>query len=578
MKRQLILTADERAWPKDKKQPVLFLGEWCKLYSRKKRWQDLDSKTLPYHWDDREKLYQDTIYLDKLYEKLLPQLADNLNKIHNTNYSLRYWRIIVGWWLNYFISITYDRYLSIKSLDVSKVKSCKMIDIISVARHNREFIEWAENDLYNQKIYIDIIKNLNYFKVEKILKKELETVKTAIEKQHFWLKTFLFGGYLRLLPLVFKKHIFFYSYLRPRNLIKLQLKLKQTLHLEFTKITYKEIGINYIKRNKFIFNKVNDEFANTVLAMIPKYIPKSYVESFVDIKKQVNKKYPNNPKTITTASAHLNNDGFKIWAAEMVEKGSKLFISQHGGNDGTAKWSFYLKHEFEIADKFISWGWNKWQGHQATPLPANKLSYKINYNPKGDILLVCMSLPRYSYHLYSSPVSQQVLIYIQEQINIAKKLNPKLRKLIKYRIYKIDYGWGIKQRITDTGFGDLIDSQTNLNKNFYQRLSECRLCVTTYNATTFLETFSANYPTLIFWDKKYWELSNEAKPYYNELLNIGILHYTVESLVKRLEQVYENPMKWWLQEDVQMVVNKFSKQFAYTSKNWLNEWKGIYKL
>ena len=42
--RYLITTADERTWVMDR--PVLFLGEWCKRYSRRNKWLLLDSMSL----------------------------------------------------------------------------------------------------------------------------------------------------------------------------------------------------------------------------------------------------------------------------------------------------------------------------------------------------------------------------------------------------------------------------------------------------------------------------------------------------------------------------------------------------
>lgn len=68
---------------------------------------------MPYHWDDRAKMHNDYKYLMTLYEKLLKDLSVELNQIHNTNYSLRYWRILVGPWLGYFIQILFDRWSSI---------------------------------------------------------------------------------------------------------------------------------------------------------------------------------------------------------------------------------------------------------------------------------------------------------------------------------------------------------------------------------------------------------------------------------------------------------------------------------
>ena len=53
MKRLLVSTALEETWRDD--EPVLFLGEWCRRYSRKERWSKMDAEVLPYHWDDRKK-------------------------------------------------------------------------------------------------------------------------------------------------------------------------------------------------------------------------------------------------------------------------------------------------------------------------------------------------------------------------------------------------------------------------------------------------------------------------------------------------------------------------------------------
>ena len=40
IKRHLITTADERTWKLD--SPVLFLGEWCRLYDRNAVWDKMD--------------------------------------------------------------------------------------------------------------------------------------------------------------------------------------------------------------------------------------------------------------------------------------------------------------------------------------------------------------------------------------------------------------------------------------------------------------------------------------------------------------------------------------------------------
>ena len=50
--RFLVTTAIEKTWPKDPSSRVLFLGEWCRLYSQKEHWSKMNAEVLPYHWDE----------------------------------------------------------------------------------------------------------------------------------------------------------------------------------------------------------------------------------------------------------------------------------------------------------------------------------------------------------------------------------------------------------------------------------------------------------------------------------------------------------------------------------------------
>ena len=82
-KRVLVTTSLECTWPKD--QPVLFLGEWCKIYDRKQKWEKIGHSVAPFHWDDREKLKRDYDYLKLIHKRLLVALTDTLNNYHKVN-------------------------------------------------------------------------------------------------------------------------------------------------------------------------------------------------------------------------------------------------------------------------------------------------------------------------------------------------------------------------------------------------------------------------------------------------------------------------------------------------------------
>ena len=68
MKQKIHLTALSNNLFKD---DDLILGEWCS--------QDSKDKFLPYHWDNKDKMYSDFKIIDELYEELLIIFALSAN-------------------------------------------------------------------------------------------------------------------------------------------------------------------------------------------------------------------------------------------------------------------------------------------------------------------------------------------------------------------------------------------------------------------------------------------------------------------------------------------------------------------
>ena len=61
-KRYLITTEDENTWKFDR--PVIFLGEWCRLYERKHIWKNMDAiVSKPYGLETTNKDKDDLLYL-----------------------------------------------------------------------------------------------------------------------------------------------------------------------------------------------------------------------------------------------------------------------------------------------------------------------------------------------------------------------------------------------------------------------------------------------------------------------------------------------------------------------------------
>jgi putative transferase (TIGR04331 family) len=578
----LITTAEQRFWKTD--EPVLFLGEWCKLYSHRDLWENLDYEVLPYHWDDRKKLYRDYLYLDTLYEETLQQMTILLNRIHRVDHSVRYWRIIIGPWLSYFIAVLYDRYQSILTAIESKKVTNTLIYNHEPGEwlpHNfSEFGKWAENDDgYNHYLYDRIIEYTNKLSLSVLERDTIFANSAGIVKQ----KTLpnkitgfsrLIFQFSRFISNHWNKIIFVESSLNKWDLVRLCLLLGQFPHLYVRDELIPKPEIDFNLRKLFTHIPAGGEFEKLLIKMIIEQIPSIYIEGYDNMKSISLKAFPRHPKIIFTSTSFNTYDVFKFWAAHHVDLDVKLVGTQHGGHYGTGLWSSSEEHQLKIYDKFYTWGWEKDGYENTTPLSIAKFNQiKRRARPKrgGRLLMMLGSLPRYSYYMYSVYVaSTGFLAYVDEQYRFVGALSEKNIKLLTIRFIMHNYGLCLKERWLDNFPGIKLCVG---KKSLINRLNETKLVICTYNATTYLETFTANIPTVLFWNPKHWELRPSAKPFFDKLSKAGILHYTPESAAAKVNEISDDPISWWQQTEIQAAKDEFCFQFARTSNKWLREWK-----
>lgn len=568
----LITTAQQQTWKSS--EPILFLGEWCKLYKKKDYWQSLDFKTKDYHWNDRDQLYKDYLYLESLYEKVIISCADSLNKFHNVNYSIRYWKILIGPWLFHFIQILFDRWQMIKSLEGENINETIVLTGISNSMlpiNFMGFIKLYSEDLWNHWIFGEIIKHSGNIPIKKVkyVQNNEKSIKSSKTKTYKRIAKKIISKY----SFVNKKNKYFFygSSFNKSSQLSLELSLKQIPSFyDFSENT----EIHNIEKNRNFFDVdfiESNKFEAFLSKLIPIQIPKYYLEYFNKLPDIIKSRYwPNNPKCIVTSSAVINSDEFKFWVSEKTEKGAKLIISQHGGHYGVGKWSSGENHEIDISDDFLSWGWRQ---NGVQPMSSAKLlsfKYQKSSKIKTDILIALGLTQRYSYWLYSIPVASQWSEYFDDQSIFIDLLPKHIKKFIKVRLSPSDYDWSHKERLRDKFPLLRFDS---INNSFQHSVSNSKIFIGTYNATTFLETFSANIPTIIFWNPMHSEIRESAEPYFKILHEVGIMHYSPESAANHLINIWDNVDKWWNLKETQDARLLFASNYAKTSSDWLNEWK-----
>jgi putative transferase (TIGR04331 family) len=569
VRRFLVTTALEETWPANDVS-VLFLGEWCRLYERKQVWQDYNAVVAPYHWDDREKLHKDYLYLQTLYEELLSELTTKLNALHGVNHSVRYWRIITGPWLGYFVQMLFDRWTMLRQVvrenDISGVRVLRRANKCLVANDMGDFISLFLGDAWNEMIYGQLLEWMD-IPVEKINANDEVpatstnvpnvSVKRKAKRALAQVVSYISGIYCRD-----DEYFFIASYLPIKQDLLLQLKLGQVPKL-WRSVAAPITPVNHSMRRWQMSEPLNaDDFAAIVRAMIPRHIPTAYLEGYqASLAVSENLPWPKCPRVIFTSNSFSADDIFKIWAAKKVEHGSLLVIGQHGGSYGMARWGFTEDHQIAISDQFLTWGWSQPGQKKITPIGNLKSFGKQGvWDKDGVALLVEMGVPRASYHMYSIPVAGQWLDYFEEQVRFVQALPEDLRDNVVVRLYSQDYGWSQKQRwqesFTKIQLDEGIQPMASLIK-------KSRLYISTYNATTYLESMSLNIPTIMFWNPKHWELRDSAIPFFERLKAAGIFHESPEDAARQMAVVWDDVSGWWESATVQSVRQEFCERYAH---------------
>lgn len=576
--RVLVTTADERSWPEDR--PILFLGEWCRRPSRRLKWGDLDASVVPYHWDNREKYYRDYDYLDAIYERLLEQLSARLGALHRATDDVRFWRIIVGPWLRFFSDAVFDRLECVRAA----VAAGGWDDTV-VLRHRlpewgasgfRSFFRQLTSDSWNHVLFAACVRALGCSSTESpVPVMPLDARFGQIKKigvRALAAKAFDACG--RYLPDALNGIVITGVNLPKRRLFRLQRALGQLPYVKTLDVPIPS-RLGRMPRESLACIVEDSVFGRLLAELISEWMPRAYVEDFGLVRDSAVSSYPRQPRAIFTETSFQGEDGFNVWAAYQTQRGVPLVIGQHGGNMGIARINQSEQHQIRTADAFVSWGWSDRRDANVRPLPALKLAFE-SADPvsceDGDVLILMASYPRYFYCHYSIPVAGQVLAYVKEQLELVELLDAQRETTTRVRMDADIFGWDTTQLFHERGFGHLLEP---VSGTLLERLRSCRLAVSTYNATSLLETLALNFPSVIVLNGLYFETRPEAAPALARLRAVGILHDSPASAADHILAVADDVRGWWQRDDLQAARREFCHRYARRSADWLGTWKSF---
>ncbi|MDB3990729.1 LIC12162 family protein [Gammaproteobacteria bacterium] len=564
------------------KKPTVLLGEWC-INSTQINEQEFSHTVCKYHWEDRSKFLKDYEYIRETYYNFLDLLSRKLNELHNLDNSNRQWEIIIGPWLRTFISTLFDKYSSLK---IAKDHyGAKTILYFDTPKHGspknvKEFFKHVMTDSWSQEIYYEINQSIKLLETNNaVIPGVSDIVKT---KECFSYKNYIKNilGKLNALLLRNNNTVFTQLDLGYKELVEISFKLS-IFPTIFLPNRYKSMSENIRSREIINLGDFENEFEDICSKLIPKYIPRSYVEDFDAINKLIREWYPKSPKKLVTTVGYYLDDVHKIWISRLISNGTKYVINQHGGHFGTSLINDSEELQLDTADYFTTWGWERssFNGSaKIVPLPSLKLSKikkrnkkYINRKRNGDNIIFPLSeWPKHAYRLYAAPVSSLQLKYFEEVFDFSGNLDSRLKKKLRFRNAPVSRGWDSKKRFFNK---NLVNQYGTKNKTFVDDLFESSVAVINTNSTTILESFSLNIPTLIILDYDVWLPNEMAISDFNLLKDSQILFESSKDAAFWLNENFDSLEEWWMEKERQELLNEFIKKYAYSSEDYLNQWK-----
>lgn len=564
MKKELIKTSLEKS--KGGKDDYVYLSDWCEVPKNKKT----DIIDYPISADQLLGLNEE---INKVSKILLSQLTKTYNKNLRINENEIYYKIILGNWLNHFVSIVYEKIILLKNVkDLHPNISTKIGKSFFEESSNSYsyYVKAFSSHTFHYKLFSSILNINKDFKKIVFDIPEIK-LKRKIKKSFFFRIKENLRYYLGEFFLVINKTLKndytlvvnpYYSKDYLFNALWFFIKSKgKIIHYDFKK-NKSNIKINKELRNKFSFSIFKNEnlLLHISAKLLFKYIPICYLEQFLELREISKKWHSKNTKCkrFFTANALQNEEQFKYTVA--FNQKIPLSTIQHGNGYGSDKIIAAEDYEISLSENFYTWGWGKLK------LPHPKLNFnkKSNYIKKSRILFTVPSMGFYSSLLVTNN------LYFMRRENITDDSNQFIKNLtttLKQNFFK--------RELRDNFLREMKFESKNKDdsfKNFHKSLYYSRIHVTNHFGTPFLESLSMGIPTILFLNNFKDYLRSDVLNLFKQMESVNIIFDDPISASDHINKYYNSINTWWMSESTQVVLREFRARFCYSSSNWRGKW------
>jgi putative transferase (TIGR04331 family) len=535
----------------------------------------------PSPWADPERLFNAAVHADKVYQRLLPLLADRLNQACGVREPLAYWRLLVGPWLLHFVHALYDRYVHLSDT-VSRVDGVRTAvlseECFRTPNTTGDALRWlTQDDHYNWQLFSELLELMgtnvarSVSTISAVAAPPRPRVREGISRAEGLARL---AGERALRLLGGTGRVWLTEITASRSSL-----LRLAVHSRFRVIPVPvadELSGRVVepdresRRGTIGELSDSDDFEMMCSRMLLRHLPTIYLESYGQARRAVQQRYPRLPSVLASETGWYTNETFKYLAAEAVVCGTRLVTIQHGSNYGLARSMQVEAFESTIGDAYFVWGWaNGRPSFRNIPHPIVSQLPGRWPGRRTRILFAPNFAERYVHRLGATPGGSLWEPQWQWQGRFVGALPARLRRLVTLRPPRVEVGQAVRERLCDRYPELTVDACVR----FKPSVARSRLTILDRLGTGALESLAMNSPTVLFWDPNLWSFRDEASPFVDALRQVGVLWHSPESAAAHVAAVYDDPDAWWHGESVQKARAAFVERFAMSRPDWMRQWK-----
>ncbi|MGD8350578.1 MAG: LIC12162 family protein [Gammaproteobacteria bacterium] len=538
---------------------------------------DLDSfdevKIAPVAKNSREDFVRDHAFVDQKVRLYLPILIGRLEQIHDSRFGEKFWRKALALSLLRHVSLCYELFSICEQYLDPERHDCQILDQACFLvpqdfdEHRKTFqcTELGQEQLFS--VYCSQF-HPGVFAPCRVKSGSIAEVpaQTVVRPRSIWRKVTIKSILRRLLRYRSPTMGIMNSYFSLENRDKLLFTSKgliQAVPLPTTKIGTDPLRW---KDRETLASPLPDfdRFDRFAFACLLHGMPRNLVEDFEQTYTELNG-YFDGFRSLNwiVCEGWIGHSLSAFALAVLGLRGVHHLYNEHNylahpfvGNN--------LKYIFPLVDEFTTLGWS--DPAQPNLVPGASL---FNWVENSQIchehqILFISSVPNTRAPEINSSYGESGARVVPDYLNMNKQffgaLSDSTLSSMVYRAYPARYARHA-----------LIWDQTYFLDRFIARvkiyddsivparvlMQKSRLVVINYLSTSYLEALQANRPTVILWNRSAYHLEDRYSDFWDQLIEAGICQTDAVSAAEFVENIKENPEKWWESDKVQRARKAF---------------------